>query len=82
MGILDNGKIYDGDQDTLSYYECAFLIMATSTMAIKTPYRFATNALDIGEIKPALGDITTNNDDKNKLKKFYYLFQKSSLIKT
>ena len=47
-------------------------------MAIKTPYRNEW-ALDNGETKPALGDVTMNNDGKNKLKKFYS--QKSLSIK-
>ena len=50
MGIFYYGDIHIGDQDALLFCnEWAFLIMAISTMAIKTPYHFAImGVLDSG----------------------------------
>ncbi|GFZ04814.1 hypothetical protein Acr_17g0003860 [Actinidia rufa] len=39
MGNLDNGEFHTGDQDALSFFnEWVFLILTTSTLAIKMPY--------------------------------------------
>ena len=69
MGVLNNSDIHNRDQDALSYRnEWAFLIMAT------TKWRYETSTVsDINHWQLTVV--------KSNLEKFYYLSERSAIIK-